>query len=72
MMNMFAKLMGAKGKVIALVRGRIGVRDTAAATAGDRVTGGTGLAWEEGTAGSEVANVEKNCINRVLQVLKVV
>ena len=37
---------------------------------GDRVTGGTGLAWEEVTANSDVANVVKNRIDRVLQVLK--
>ena len=69
---MVAKLMGAKRKVVACARGRNGARGTAAATAGDRVTGGTGLAWEEGMAGSDVANVAKNHINRVLQqVLKV-
>ena len=58
--------------VVALARGRNGARETAAATVGDQVTGGTGLAWEEITAGSDVVNEAKNCIDRVLQVLKAV
>ena len=69
---MFAELIGTKGKVVALARGRIGGGETAAATMGDQVTGGTGLAWEEGTASSDVVNMAKDHITRVLQVLKVV
>ena len=52
------------------MRGAESGRETAAATVGDRVTGGTGLAWEEDMASSDVANVVKNHIDRVLQVLK--
>ena len=44
----------------------------AGATLGDLMTGGTVLAWEEGTTGSYVANVAKDRIDRVLQVLKMV
>ena len=71
-MNVFAKLSGTKWKVIAFVRGRIGEREMTAATVGDQVTSGTGLAWEEVTASSDGANVAKDWIDRVLQVLKAV
>ena len=69
--NMSAELIGTEKEVSALVSNRIRVRERAMATVGDRVTRGTGLAREEGMAGSDGTNVVKNHIDRVLQVLKV-
>ena len=67
---MLAELIRTKGEVSALASNRIRAREMATATVGDQVTSGTGLAWEEVTAGSNGANVVKNHIDRVLQVLK--
>ena len=69
-MNVAAELIQTEGKVLTLARGRSGTRGTAAATASDGVSVGTGRAWEEGTASSNVANVAKNRIDRGLQVQK--
>ena len=60
-MNVFAKLIETKGKVIALVTGGVGGGGgMAGATLGDLMTGGTGLEWEEGSTGSDVVNVAKD------------
>ena len=67
---MAAELIGTKGKVSALTSDRIRARGRVTATRGC-VPRGTGWARGKVTAGNDGMNMVKNCIDRVLQVLKV-
>ena len=69
-MNVSAELIETEGKVLTLASDRIRMREMAMVTVGDWAQKGTGLGVGEGTAGSEGANMARNRINRVLQVLK--
>ena len=68
-MNVAAELVETEGEVSARASNRIAERGRATATRG-HVPRGTGLARGEGTVGRKGANMTKNHINGVLQVLK--